>query len=155
MLAIVSTATSSAQNWVNTATQAVGPALANAISQGNLPDSTPIHVNVGLQIQNRDALVAYVKHINTPGDSLYGQELDPLGFAANCAPSKCASAERGELLEQCRLPKYRGRAEQLDDHSPMARRLRSARRSTPSWPRSYRTEIRCIRTSAPPKCRRN
>jgi hypothetical protein len=59
------------QNWVSTGTQAVGPVLANAISQGNLPDATPIHVNVGLQIKNRDALVNYVKRISTPGDALY------------------------------------------------------------------------------------
>ena len=76
-----------AQNWAPTSTQAIGPALANAIAQGSLPDSTPIHVNVGLQIQNRDALVAYNKRISTPGDSLYGQELEPADFAARYAPS--------------------------------------------------------------------
>ena len=59
-----------AQNWVSTSTQAIGPALANATSQGLLPDSTPIHVNVALQIQNRDALVQYVQHTATPGDPL-------------------------------------------------------------------------------------
>jgi pseudomonalisin len=76
-----------AQNWVSTGTLAVGPMLANAISQGTLPGATPIHVNVGLQIQNRDALVNYVKRITTPGDALYGQELEPAGFAAAYAPS--------------------------------------------------------------------
>ncbi|HUK23744.1 MAG TPA: S53 family peptidase [Terriglobales bacterium] len=76
-----------AQNWVPTATQAVGPALVNAISQGTLPDSTPIHVNVGLQIQNRDALVAYVKHTSTPGDPLFEQEIQPSDFVANYAPT--------------------------------------------------------------------
>src|ERR1700680_1846942 len=75
------------QNWVSTGTQAVGPVLTNATSQGNLPDTTPIHVNVGLQIQNHDALVNYVKRISTPGDALYGQELEPADFAANYAPS--------------------------------------------------------------------
>jgi pseudomonalisin len=76
-----------AQNWVSTATQAVGPALVNAISQGTLPDSTPIHVNVGLNIQNRDALVAYVQHAGTPGDPLFEQELQPSDFVANYGPS--------------------------------------------------------------------
>jgi len=76
-----------AQNWVPTATQAVGPALVNAISQGTLPDSTPIHVNVGLQIQNRNALVAYVKHTSTPGDPLFEQEIQPSDFVANYAPT--------------------------------------------------------------------
>jgi len=75
------------QNWVSTGTQAVGPVLANAISQGNLPDATPIHVNVGLQIKNRDALVNYVKRISTPGDALYQEELEPANFVATYAPS--------------------------------------------------------------------
>jgi len=76
-----------AQNWVPTTTQAVGPALVNAISQGALADSTPIHINVGLQLQNRDALVSYLHHIGTPGDSLYQQELDPAAFTASYSPS--------------------------------------------------------------------
>jgi subtilase family serine protease len=75
------------QNWVSTGTQAVGPVRANAISQGNLPDATPIHVNVGLQIKNRDALVNYVKRISTPGDALYQEELEPANFVATYAPS--------------------------------------------------------------------
>ena len=81
------TASSFAQTWKSTSTQAVGPALANAVSQGLLPDATPIHVNVGLQIQNRAALVSYVHHITTPGDALYGQELEPADFVAKYSPS--------------------------------------------------------------------
>lgn len=76
-----------AQNWASTATQAIGPVLANAISQGNLPDSTPIHVNVGLQIQNRAAAQAFVQHITTPGDPLFQQELEPADFIASYSPS--------------------------------------------------------------------
>ncbi len=76
-----------AQSWVSTSTQAVGPALVNATANGLLPDSTPIHVNVALQIQNREALVQYVQAITTPGNALYGQELDPASFAAAYAPS--------------------------------------------------------------------
>ncbi|MGH9704610.1 MAG: S53 family peptidase [Candidatus Acidiferrales bacterium] len=76
-----------AQTWVSTSTQAVGPALANATAQGLLPDSTPLRINVGLQIQNRDALMDYVRHISTPGDPLYGQELEPADFLASYAPS--------------------------------------------------------------------
>jgi subtilase family serine protease len=78
---------SAAAQWVNTATQAVGPALLNATAQGPLPDSAPVHVNVGLKIQNRTALVSYVQSIATPGNPLYGQELQPSGFAAQYAPS--------------------------------------------------------------------
>src|SRR5882724_2923266 len=74
------TASSPAQTWTSTSTKAVAPALTNAVSQGLLPDSTPVHVNLGLQIQNRAAAVAYVQHITTPGDALYGQELEPADF---------------------------------------------------------------------------
>src|SRR6201999_3548987 len=80
-------ASSFAQSWSSTSTKAVAPALTNAISKGLLPDSTPIHVNLGLQIQNRAAVVNYVKHINTPGDALYGQELEPADFVAKYSPS--------------------------------------------------------------------
>ena len=73
--------------WVNTATQAVGPALVNATAQGLLPNSTPVHVNIGLQIQNRAALVDYVRSITTPGNPLYGQELQPSDFLTAYAPS--------------------------------------------------------------------
>jgi pseudomonalisin len=76
-----------AQNWAPTATQAIGPVLANAISQGNLADSTPIHVNLGLQIQNRAAAQAFVQHITTPGDPLFQQELEPSDFIASYSPS--------------------------------------------------------------------
>jgi pseudomonalisin len=77
----------SAQSWVTTSTQAVGPTLANATSQGALPGTTPVHVNVALQIQNRAALVNYVQSITTPGNPLYEQELQPSEFLASYAPS--------------------------------------------------------------------
>jgi pseudomonalisin len=76
-----------AQNWTPTATQAIGPILVNAISQGNLPDSTPIHVNLGLQIQDKTAVEAFVQHITTPGDPLFQQELEPADFIAKYSPS--------------------------------------------------------------------
>src|SRR3984885_4384547 len=76
-----------AAQLVTTATQGVGSALINATAQGLLPASTPIHVNVGLQIQNRAALVAYVRGITKPGNPLYGQELQPSDFLAAYAPS--------------------------------------------------------------------
>jgi pseudomonalisin len=73
--------------WANTATQAIGPALLNATAQGPLADSTPVHVNVGLNIQNRAALASYVQSITTPGNPFYGQELQPPDFVAGYAPS--------------------------------------------------------------------
>jgi pseudomonalisin len=89
-LLVILAGSAAAQNWVSTSTQAIGPALANATANGLLPDATPIHVNVALQIQNREALVAYVQQITTPGTALYGQELDPASFAAAYAPSNSA-----------------------------------------------------------------
>jgi pseudomonalisin len=85
LLAIAGAA--NAQSWVATSTQAVGPALLNAVSNGPLPDSTPIHVNVALQIQNRAALVQYISEVNNPSSSLYTQELEPAQFAASYAPT--------------------------------------------------------------------
>src|SRR5580704_3555586 len=76
-----------AQTWVSTATQAIGPSLDNALDQGPLPDATPIHVNVGLQIQNRPALIMYVQNITNPGSPLYGQELQPSEFVNEYAPT--------------------------------------------------------------------
>jgi pseudomonalisin len=76
-----------AQGWVSTSTQAVGPMLANAAPQGALPDTTPVHVNVALEIQNRAALVNYVQSITNPSSPLYGQELQPSDFLASYAPS--------------------------------------------------------------------
>lgn len=76
-----------AQSWVATSTQAIGPALTKATLNGPLPDSTPIHVNVALQIQNRDALTQYLSAVNTQGNSLYAQELEPSQFTAAYAPS--------------------------------------------------------------------
>ena len=87
VLILFTSALTAAQTWVSTATQAVGPALLNAVSQGSLPDSTPIHVNVALQIQNRNALVSYVQQIGTPGSPLFEQELQPSDFVAGYAPS--------------------------------------------------------------------
>jgi pseudomonalisin len=79
--------TLAAAQWTTTATQSVGPALANATALGLLPSSTPIHINVGLQIQNRAALVDYVQSINTPGNALYGQQLQTTDFLATYAPT--------------------------------------------------------------------
>lgn len=80
-------AIAAAQTWVPTATQAIGPALANAIDQGALADSTPIHVNVALQIQNRAALSAYVQSITNTKSLQYGQELQPSDFVAHYSPT--------------------------------------------------------------------
>src|SRR5215475_3396903 len=79
-------AVASAQ-WASTSTQAVGPALVSATDQGALATSTPIHVNLALQIQNRSALVTYLQSITTQGNPLYGSELDPSTFATYYAPS--------------------------------------------------------------------
>ncbi|MGA8230374.1 MAG: S53 family serine peptidase [Candidatus Acidiferrales bacterium] len=76
-----------AQTWVSTSTQAIGPNLLNATSLGNLAGSTSIHVNVALQIPNKAALIEYLHNINTPGNALYGSELEPSDFLASYAPT--------------------------------------------------------------------
>jgi pseudomonalisin len=71
--------------WAPTANQAIS--LANAISLGNLDGSTPLHISVGLQLNNRSDLVNLVQRMNTVGDPLYGVELEPSQFVSTYAPT--------------------------------------------------------------------
>lgn len=69
--------------WVNTATQGISLAqLASATDLGPAPANQAITVRVGLPIQNKAALEAYVEAINDPSNSLYGQSLTPAQFAS-------------------------------------------------------------------------
>lgn len=69
--------------WVNTATQGISTSqLARATDLGPAPGDQAITVRVGLPMQNKAALEAYVKAINDPSNSLYGQSLTPSQFAA-------------------------------------------------------------------------
>jgi len=71
--------------WAPTATQAIS--LTNAVSLGSLAASTPLHISVGLQLNNRDSLVSLVQRMNTEGDPLYGTSLTESQFVSTYAPT--------------------------------------------------------------------
>lgn len=69
--------------WVNTATHGIKvDQLDRATDLGPAPDDQPLTVRVGLPIRNKTALEAYVKEINTPSSSKYGESLTPAEFAS-------------------------------------------------------------------------
>jgi pseudomonalisin len=75
--------------WVPTATQ--GITLANftvaAQSLGPLPDTAPLHILVGLSVQNGAQLNSAIVAHNTRGTATYGRFLTPAQFAASYSPS--------------------------------------------------------------------
>src|SRR6201989_1089754 len=75
-------------SWVNTATQGISLSqLVAASDLGQLPVSQPLTVRLGLQVQNKDALLTFVKNVSNPTSPQYGQFLTPEEFAASYAPS--------------------------------------------------------------------
>jgi pseudomonalisin len=76
-----------AQTWVSTATKAVGPALKNATQLGPLPAATPLHLVVGLKMQNADQVQPTLNRMITPGDPLYGTSLTVDQFVAQFGPA--------------------------------------------------------------------
>lgn len=69
--------------WVNTQTKGIKvDQLASATDLGPAPGDQAITVRVGMPIRNKTALEAYVKAINDPSSSQYGQRLTPAQFAA-------------------------------------------------------------------------
>ena len=77
-----------AADWAPTATGSIDPAsVAGAIGLGALPSSRTMSVRVGLQLQNRAALLALVNAANDPSSASYGQFLTPHQFTAGYAPT--------------------------------------------------------------------
>lgn len=72
-------------NWAPTATQAIN--LTNAVSMGTLADSTPLHIYVGLQLNNRQNLEDLVRRMNSEGDPLYETSLTESQFVSTYAPT--------------------------------------------------------------------
>ncbi len=69
--------------WVNTATQGINLSqLDRATELGPAPPTQAITVRLALKLRNQSAAVNYVKSINDPASSLYGQSLTPDQFAA-------------------------------------------------------------------------
>lgn len=73
--------------WVSTATKAFSPSLQNATLVGSVAPSTPMHIVVGLQIQNAAQIQPTLKRMITPGDPLYGTSLTLPQFVAQFAPT--------------------------------------------------------------------
>ena len=85
--------------WAPTATQAIP--LASASSLGSLPDNTPIHVGVVLQLNNRQNLIQLVQSQNDPTSPLYGSELDETTFLNTYGPTPAqVNAVVGYLTSQ-------------------------------------------------------
>jgi pseudomonalisin len=86
-LGMTSLAGAQATTWVSTATRATGPLLVNATPLGLVASSTPMHLAVGLRLQNQSALVQYTRAVNDPANSLYGNWLTVDQFVAAYAPT--------------------------------------------------------------------
>ena len=86
-LCLTSLAGAQATTWVSTATRATGPLLVNATPLGLVASSTPMHLAVGLRLQNQNALVQYTRAVNDPANSLYGNWLTVDQFVAAYAPT--------------------------------------------------------------------
>ena len=77
-----------AAGWASTATGGIDIAsVAGATDAGALPASQPMTVRVGLQMQNKAALLALVNAANDPASASYGQFLTPHAFTAGYAPT--------------------------------------------------------------------
>jgi pseudomonalisin len=76
------------ENWAATATQAYPVQyLQNAVAIGSLDPSTAMHIVVGLQEQNADAVQSTLRRMLTPGDPLYGTTYSVQQFAAQFGPT--------------------------------------------------------------------
>ncbi len=88
-LALCHGAAAQDSGWAATATQ--GITLANFTtpvqSLGPLADATPLHIMVGLRVQNEAQLNSTILAVNTRGNPAYGQFLTPSQFAATYSPS--------------------------------------------------------------------
>ena len=73
------------QNWSSTATKAFS--VPNGVSIGAVDPSTPMHVAVGLQMQNASQVQPTLQAMITPGNPLYGTSLTLAQFVAQFAPS--------------------------------------------------------------------
>ena len=83
-----------ASGWSPTGTKAMAVArLLKATDLGPLPASQPLTVRVGLQIQNKAALLALVRAQSNPASASYGHFLTPSQFAAAYGASSAQVAD--------------------------------------------------------------
>lgn len=75
------------QGWVSTGTKALGPSLKNATQLDPLPAATPLHIVVGLKMQNAGQVQPTLKRMLTPNDPLYGTSLTVDQFVGQFGPT--------------------------------------------------------------------
>lgn len=78
---------SQGQTWVSTGTKALGPLLNNAMQLGPVAGTMPVHLVVGLRMQNADQVQPTLKRMLNPTDPLYGTSLTLDQFVAQFAPT--------------------------------------------------------------------
>jgi subtilase family serine protease len=86
VLSLVLVQSAQAQTWVSTATKALVPALKGQ-AIGALAPSTPLHIVVGLKVQNAAQIQPTLRRMLTPGDPLYGTSLTLSQFLDQYAPT--------------------------------------------------------------------
>ena len=92
--ALASPARADTVSWVPTATQGVPvSALTGATDLGAVPASQPLTLRVGLQMQNKAALLSLVQAQSQPSNAAYGQFLTPAQFAAGYGASSASIDE--------------------------------------------------------------
>ncbi len=86
---LASNAQAAGFGWVSTGTASIDPvSIAGAVLGGAVPASQPLTVRLGLQMQNKAALLALVEAASDPASATYGQFLTPKQFADGYAPTK-------------------------------------------------------------------
>lgn len=85
--------------WVSTETKAY-VLDTNATRAGAEPDSTPVHIAVGLKLQNRAALDEHMRHITTFGDREFGVAISREQFADSYAPSPRRAQDVADYLSR-------------------------------------------------------
>jgi subtilase family serine protease len=101
LLAAAMLSPAAATTWAPTATQAVSvSSLLSALDLGAVPAAQALTVRVGLQVQNKPALLAFVRSVSDPSSASYGQFLTPAEFAATYAPSAAQVASVVQYLQK-------------------------------------------------------
>jgi subtilase family serine protease len=78
----------SGQTWTSTATKAYPVQnLSNATLIGPVAPTTPLHVVVGLQMQNASQIQPTLRRMLTPGDPLYRTSLTVQQFVVQFGPT--------------------------------------------------------------------
>ncbi len=89
-LLLTTTLSGLAASGANAATPYARAATPRPIDTGALdsqPASAPITVSVALRLRDLPSAEAYMRHVSTPGDALYGHFLTPARFRASFGPA--------------------------------------------------------------------